>query len=159
MEILGGKFLTFLLGQEIYGIPIEKVKEIVGMVEIIPKFKIGRHIIGAVDLRGENVPIVDLRLKFGMGTLKDVEHMCIVVIKTTVSENQQLIGIIVDSVSEVITIVNKDIEPPPEYESRSEGDFLAGLGKSKNKVVLILNSDKILNQEEFSYIEQELKKL
>jgi purine-binding chemotaxis protein CheW len=156
MEIQGGKFLTFLLGQEIYGIPIAKVKEIIGMIEITPIPETQGYIKGVINLWGKIIPIVDLWLKFDVETLEDIEHTCIIVIKMTVSENQRLVGIMVDSVSEVISIVKKDIEPPPEYEARSEGDFLSGLGKLKGKVILILDSDKILNREELSYIEHEL---
>ena len=166
MEIPGGKFLTFLLGTEIYGIPIRKAKEIVGMMEVtfIPKRQ--GDIQGVVTLRDKVIPIVDLRLKFGMATQEYLGHTYIIIIETVVSETvvsatlvsnaRMLIGITVDSVSEVVNIAKNDIEPPPEYEARSEGDFLYGLGKLKGKLILILNCDKILNQEEAAYIKQEL---
>jgi len=156
MEIQGGKFLTFLLGKEVYGIPIKKVKEIVGMMEVafIPKGQ--GDIQGSITLRDQIIPIVDLRLKFGMATLEYIGHTHIIVIETVVSDARMLVGITVDSISEVVNIAKNDIEPPPEFEARSEGDFLYGLGKLKGKLILILNCDKILNQEEVVYIKQEL---
>ena len=154
MAIQGGKFLTFKVGQEIYGIPIAKVKEIIGMMILIPFAEAVGNLKGLINLRGKIIPVIDLRFKFGLEDLEDSGHNSVIVIETSVSEKQMLAGIMVDSVSEVITIATADIEPPPDHEARSEGDFLAGLGKLKNKVILILDNDKIINREELSWIEK-----
>jgi purine-binding chemotaxis protein CheW len=154
MEIQGGKFLTFLLGGEVYGIPIKKVKEILGRVEITRLTRTEGSIVGAGNFRGQSVPIVDLRRKFGLEAVDSTGYTCII-IETNGFENQIFIGITVDTVSEVAGIAMKDIEPPPEYEAKSEGDFLAGLGKLKNKLILILDCDKILSPTEIAFINQE----
>lgn len=154
MEIQGGKFLTFLLGEEVYGIPIKKVKEILGRVEITHFTKTEGYIIGAGNFRGRSIPILDLRLKFGMEAVDIAGSTCII-IENNASENQIFVGIMVDTVAEVAGIAIKDIEPPPEYEAKIDGDFLAGLGKLKNKLVLILDCDKILSQADFALIDQE----
>jgi purine-binding chemotaxis protein CheW len=156
MEIQGGKFLTFLLGEDIYGIPIKKVKEILGKVEVTGLPITEGNILGTANFRGKGIPIVDLRQKFGMEHLESPGCICVVV-DIDDAGNQIFCGLIVDMVSEVSGIAVKDIEPPPEYEAKSEGDFLVGLGKLKNKLILILNCDKILSQAEIGFINQEFR--
>ena len=156
MEIQGGKFLTFLLGEEIYGIPIKKAKEIIGMMEITHIPKTQNYIKGVINLRGKIIPVVDLRLRFGMKEKDYTERTCIIIIEVDVYENQRLVGIAVDAVSEVVAIQKGDIEPPPQYDAQIEGDFLTGLGKMKDEVIMILEIEKILNHEELARLKQEL---
>lgn len=158
MELQGGKFLTFLLAEEVYAIPIKKVKEILGKVELTPLDRVAGAVVGTADFRGKNIPIVDLRRKFGMEAMESPGYTCIVV-EINTGESQMLIGVTVDVVSEVAGMAAKDIEPPPEYEAKSEGDFLAGLGKLKNKLILILDCDKILSGDELRLINQEFANL
>lgn len=154
MEIQGGKFLTFLLGEEVYGIPIKKVKEILGKVEITHLTQTCGNIMGTGIFRGMNIPILDLRLTLGLEPLKSDWYTCIV-FENNARENQLFVGIAVDTVSEVVGINAKDIEPPPDYEAKIEGDFLVGLGKLKKTLVLILDCDKILSRAEIDFINQE----
>lgn len=156
MEIQGGKFLTFFWGQEVYGIPIKKVKEIIGNFQISKIPEAPGYIEGVFSLRGKIIPVLDLRLKFGIEAREDTARSCIIVIEISVFEEQRLVGFVVDLVSDVINIAKSEIEPPPEYEARIEGDFLTGLGKLKEKVILILNPEKILNQEELADLNQAL---
>jgi purine-binding chemotaxis protein CheW len=156
MVIEGNKFLTFLLGQEIYGLPIKKAKEIIGMMEITHIPKTQGYIKGVINLRGKIIPIVDLRLRFGMVEKEYTDRTCIIVIEAAANDNQRLVGIVVDTVSEVVNIQKGEIEPPPEYDAQIEGNFLMGLGKIKDKVILILDIDKILNREELAHLKQEL---
>ncbi len=155
MEVLGGKFLTFLLEKEIYGIPIKKVKEIIGMMEIthVPKTK--DYIKGVINLRGKIIPLMDLRLKFGMEEKAYNERTCIIVIEVA-GETQRLIGLVVDAVSEVINIQSSEIEPPPEYNTQLDGDLLMGIGKLKEKVVLILDIEKILSRDDIAILKKEI---
>jgi purine-binding chemotaxis protein CheW len=156
MTIDGNKFLTFLLGQEIYGLPIKKAKEIIGMMEITHIPKTQGYIKGVINLRGKIIPIVDLRLRFGMAEKEFTDRTCIIVIEVAANDNQRLAGIVVDTVSEVVNIQKGEIEPPPEYGAQIEGSFLMGLGKIKDKVILILDFEKILNREELAHLKQEL---
>jgi purine-binding chemotaxis protein CheW len=156
MGIDGGKFLTFVLGQEIYGLPIKKAKEIIGMMEVTHIPKTQNYIKGVINLRGKIIPIVDLRLRFGMAEKEYTERTCVIVIEVNAHESQRLVGIAVDTVSEVVNIQKGEIEPPPEYDAQIEGNFLTGLGKIKDKVILILDIDKILNREELAQLKQEL---
>ena len=157
MEIQGGKFLTFLLGQEVYGIPIKKAREIIGMMEITHIPKTEGYIKGVINLRGKIIPIIDLRLKFAMEERSYNERTCIIVIEVNTDGNQRLVGIAVDSVSEVVNLQKGEIEPPPEYDAQIEGNFLIGLGKLKDKVIMLLNIERILNHEDLNYLKQELK--
>lgn len=154
METQGGKYVTFLLNKENYGIPIKKVKEIIGMMEITHIPKTQSYIKGVVNLRGKIIPLMDLRLKFGMAEKPYNERTCIIVIEVHLTETQRLVGIVVDAVSDVVKIQKGDIESPPEYNAQSEGDVLIGIGKLKDKVILILDIEKILNRDEITILER-----
>lgn len=104
MEIQGGKFLTFLLGEEIYGLPIKKAREIIGMMETTYIPKMQSYIKGVINLRGKLVPIVDLRLRFEMAEKNYTERTCIIVIEVETHKNRRLVGIVVDAVSDVVAI-------------------------------------------------------
>lgn len=156
MEIQGGKFLTFLIGNETYGIQIKKAKEIIRMMETTPIPKTQQYIKGVINLRGKIIPIVDLRLKFGMEEKEYNDRTCIIVIEVENAGTLRLVGAVVDLVSEVINIQQSEIEPPPEYDAKIEGNFLIGLGKLKEKLIMILDIIKILNFDDIAKINKEL---
>jgi purine-binding chemotaxis protein CheW len=156
MVIEGGKFLTFLLDQEIYGIPIKKAREIIGLMEITHIPKTQTYIKGVINLRGKIIPIIDLRLKFDMEKKSYTDRTCVIVIEIGAQEGRHLVGVAVDTVAEVVNIPNGQIEPPPQYEAQIDGDFLAGIGKLKDNVVMILDIEKVLSREELSYLKNEL---
>jgi purine-binding chemotaxis protein CheW len=156
MTIQGGKFLSFLLGEEIYAIPIKKAKEIIGMMAITHIPKLQGYMRGVINLRGKIIPIMDLRLRVGMAEQAYTERTCIIIVEVGAQGNQRLVGIAVDAVSEVVTIQTDNIEAPPEFDTQIEGSFLTGLGKLKEKVVLILEIEKILNREELAGLKQQL---
>jgi len=149
VEIQEGKHLTFSLGKEEYGIPILKVKEIIGMMEITHVPQTPDFIKGVINLRGKIIPIMDLRLKFKMPEKEYNERTCIIVVEVATNEAKMLMGIVVDTVSEVLNIQGSEIEPPPQYSNNKiESGFLTGLGKVKGKVVMLLNIESIINCEE-----------
>ncbi len=143
MELQDNKYLTFTMGKEEYGIPILKVKEIIGMMEITPVPKTPQYIKGVVNLRGKIIPIMDLRLKFGLEEKTYTERTCIIVIE--VANTGKQMGVAVDAVSEVVNINKNDIEPPANYYEENEEDFLTGIGKVDNRVVMLLNTDRVLS--------------
>lgn len=153
------KYLTFLLDEEVYGLPIKKAREIIGMMAITHIPKTQGYIKGVINLRGKIIPIVDLRLRFGMAEKEYSERTCVIVLEVNSHESRRLVGIAVDTVSEVVNIQQKEIEPPPEYDAQIEGNFLTGLGKIKDRVILILDIEKILNREELTQIKQELAEI
>lgn len=157
MSIQGGRFLSFLLGKEVYGIPIKKAKEIIGMMEITHIPKLQGYIKGVINLRGKIIPIIDLRLRLGMEEQAYTERTCIIIVEVNTHQNQRLMGITVDAVSEVVTIQTDDIENPPEFDTQVEGSFLTGLGKTKERVIMIMEIEKILNPKELAGFKQELE--
>src|SRR5574344_3063666 len=123
------KLLTFSLGEEGYGVSILKVKEIIGMMDITPVPKTPEFIKGVINLRGKIIPVMDLRLKFGMQEKEYNERTCIIVVEINLNGNERLLGVVVDMVSEVVTMNSDQIEPPPEYGSNNNTNFILGIGK------------------------------
>lgn len=143
------KLLTFSLGSEGYGISILKVKEIIGMMDITPIPKTPEFIKGVINLRGKIIPVMDLRIKFGMEEKEYNERTCIIVAEVVIKGLQKLIGVVVDMVSEVVTISEEQIEPPPEYGTTMEHGSILGIGKIKDRVVIILDIDEVFLCDEF----------
>jgi len=143
---LEGKYLTFVLNNEEYGLEILKVREIIGLMDITPVPQTPSFMKGIINLRGKVIPVIDQRLKFGIPETEYTKETCIIVVNI---ENR-LMGIIVDTVSEVLDIMAKDIEPPPSLGSSVKTDFMLGMGKIKGKVKILLNIDKVLSLEELA---------
>lgn len=142
------KLLTFSLGEEGYGLSILKVKEIIGMLDITPVPRTPDFIKGVINLRGKIIPIMDLRTKFGMDEQAYNERTCIVVVEVDVNGTQKLLGVVVDMVSEVVTIAQEQIEPPPEYGTAMDHNFILGIGKIKDRVIIILDIEAVFLCEE-----------
>jgi purine-binding chemotaxis protein CheW len=155
MESQGGKFLTFALGMETYGIPIKKAREIIGMQEITHIPKVKGYIKGVMNLRGKIIPIMDLRLKFGMAEKVYTDRTCIIVIEVNLNGNRRFIGLIVDTVAEVRNIRESEMEAPGA-DAQAEGDLLMGLGKANDKVILIIDIEKIVNQGDAVILKKDL---
>lgn len=154
MQAQAGKYLTFLLNNEEYGISIQKVREIIGLQEITPIPRTPGFIKGVINLRGKIIPIFDLRLRFGLEERAYNERTCIIVVEVLMSEVQRQIGLVVDTVSEVMPFQSQDIEATPQFGMEIETDFLTGIGKTKEKVVMLLNIDHLLNKEETAFIKE-----
>jgi purine-binding chemotaxis protein CheW len=142
----GGKFLTFFLAAEEYGIAILKVHEIIGMMAITGVPRTPEYVRGVINLRGKVIPIVDLRLKFGMPAKDQTAETCIIVVTVQGVE----VGIVVDRVSEVLNIVGQDIEHAPSFGAEVDTDFILGIGKSQGKVRLLLDIDRVLTKAEIT---------
>jgi len=148
VAIIDQKLLTFSLGGEGYGVSILKVKEIIGMLEITPVPRTPTFIKGVINLRGKIIPVMDLRIKFGMDEQEYNERTCIIVVEVNLKGSQRLLGVVVDMVSEVVSISSEEIEPPPEYGTALEHNFILGIGKIKDRVVIILDIDEVFVCEE-----------
>lgn len=145
-----GKYLTFSLACEEYGLEILKVREIIGIMDITAVPRTPDHVKGVINLRGKVIPVVDLRLKFDMEEAKRTEETCIIV----VSVGDVEIGIIVDQVSEVIDIVGDDIEATPAFGADVEADFILGMGKTNGRVTILLDIDKVLDGADSDFVSQ-----
>ena len=143
-----GKYLTFTLAGEEYGIGILKVKEIIGIMTITTVPQTPNYMKGVINLRGKVIPIVALRLKFGMEAIEYTEKTCIVVVEIASGGQKVMIGILVDSVSEVLNIKAGDIEDTPDFGSHLNTDYILGMAKMTGGVKILLNIDKVLSSDE-----------
>jgi purine-binding chemotaxis protein CheW len=149
-----GKYLTFALTGEEYGIGILKVKEIIGLIPITTIPQTPGYVKGVINLRGKVIPIVDLRLKFGMEAIDYTEKTCIIVVEITNSSQKVMIGILVDSVSEVLNIKGGDIEDTPSFGNHLNTDYILGMAKTGGKVKILLDIDEVLSTEEISLMDK-----
>jgi purine-binding chemotaxis protein CheW len=144
-----GKYLTFALGNEEYGLEILKVREIIGMMEITGVPRAPAYVKGVINLRGQVISVVDLRAKFGMDAVARTEQTCIIVVEIAVDGGRKLsTGIIVDRVSEVLDVAAASIEPPPNFGASVDTAFILGMGKIGKGVKILLDIDKILSGDE-----------
>lgn len=139
-----GKYLTFALAQEEYGVPVLKVREIIKMMDITGVPQVPAHIKGVINLRGKVIPIVDLRLKFGLPTQDYTERTCIIVAEVEVCGRRLMLGMIVDWVSEVLNIAADEIEPTPDFGERLDTEYMHGVAKIKGTVKILLDLDRVL---------------
>ncbi|MBK6733653.1 MAG: purine-binding chemotaxis protein CheW [bacterium] len=150
-----GKFLSFILGEEEYGLEILKVQEINGMMGITRVPRTPDYVRGVINLRGRVIPIVSLRKKFKMPAVADTEKTCIIVVQVRYVDREITMGIIVDEVSEVLNIGDGQIEPPPSFGGgMEEADFITGMGKLENKVVILLDIDRVMSGTEMEAVMQ-----
>ena len=140
----GGKYLTFGLAEETYGLEILKVREIMGLMDITAVPRTPDFVKGVINLRGKVIPVVDLRLKFGMAEAEHTEETCIIVVNVGTVE----MGILVDKVSEVLNILGDEIEDTPSFGVSVNTDFILGMGKAHGKVTILLDIAKVLTQED-----------
>ncbi|MEI6257308.1 MAG: chemotaxis protein CheW [Planctomycetota bacterium] len=139
-----GKYLTFTLGQESYGIPVLKVREIIRLCPITAVANMPQHVKGVINLRGKVIPLVDLRAKFQLPISADNERNCIVVTQiAAASGGTRLYGIIVDGVEEVANFTADDIEPTPDFGGAFDGHFITGMAKMAGSVKTLIDLEKI----------------
>jgi len=143
-----GKYLTFNLAGEEYGIGILKVKEIIGIMPITVVPQTPKYIKGVVNLRGKVIPVIDLRLKFAIAAAEFTERTCIIVVEITAAGRTILMGIVVDSVSEVLNIKGADIEATPSFGTKLNTEYILGMAKAGGSIKILLDIDKILSIEE-----------
>jgi purine-binding chemotaxis protein CheW len=143
-EARAGKYLTFQLGGESYGLEILKVQEIIGIMKITRIPRTPESIRGVINLRGKVIPVADLRLKFGMAALTDTEKTCIIVVRAGCEGLPVTMGISVDEVSEVLNVKEEQIEPAPSFGAAVNTEFILGVGKIGQKVLTLLDIDQVL---------------
>lgn len=144
-KVEGGRYLTFMLRDEYYGVPISKVREINQIMEITPVPKTPSFVEGVVNLRGKILPVVNLRQKLGFEKIDYNRETCIIVIEAQMGH----IGVVVDAVREVVDLKDDQMEAPPHMGDQSEMRFLSGLGKQDDKVIILLDVDLAFSNDEF----------
>ena len=146
MAALAGKYMTFQLAQEVYGLEILSVREIIGLMEITRVPRTAAFIRGVINLRGRVIPVIDLRLKFGMEPTAATEQTVIIVVQCEVAGRPLTMGVLVDLVLEVLSVDASQIEPTPDLGASSiDGDFIRGVGKTGHHVVFLLDIAKVLS--------------
>ena len=141
VETKAGKYLTFSLSGEEYGLEILKVREIIGVMDITDVPRTPEFVKGVINLRGKVIPVVDLRLKFAMPEAEHTEETCIIVVNVGDVE----MGIVVDKVSEVLDIAAQEIEESPSFGASVDTDFILGMGKAGDRVTILLDVEKVLS--------------
>ena len=154
----GGKYLTFALGREEYGLEILKVREIIGWLEITALPRTPAYVKGVVNLRGQVIVVVDLRAKFAMEPTPKTEQTCIIVVEISHAGRKLSTGIIVDHVSEVLEIPSDHIEDSPTFGTAVATDFILGMGKVGESVKILLDIDKVLDSDAVAQIAQDTTK-
>jgi len=154
ITIKTGKYLTFTLAEEEYGIGILKVKEIIGMMAITTVPRTPEFVKGVINLRGKVIPIIDLRLRFNMEAIPYSDRTCIIVVEIDSDKATVLIGIVVDAVSEVLNIREDEIEDTPKFGTRLNTEYILGMAKIQKGVKILLNIDQVLSSEEITTLKK-----
>ena len=153
LSALAGKYLTFILDKEEYGLEIMKVQEIIGLIPITVVPRVAEYVRGVINLRGRIVPTVDLRRKFGLPAVEDTDRTCIIVVEVESPRGKIKMGIIVDQVAEVLDINAQDINQPPDFGTSLDTAFILAVGVVKGQVKILLDVDKVLTTDEVRAVE------
>lgn len=144
------QYLTFWIANQLYGLPIEQVVQIIGVQTIVPIPEYPAYAKGVVNLRGDIIPVIDVRIRFHFDEMPYDEKTCIIICTL----NNMHVGFVVDAVDEVATIPLKDITPSPDLMGESARRFVTGIGKPANKIVLLLSAERIIHEEEVGRLSQ-----
>jgi purine-binding chemotaxis protein CheW len=148
-----GKYLTFAIGKEEFGVGVLKVREIMGIQDITAVPQTPPYLKGVINLRGKVIPVIDLRLKFGLPSIEYTQRTCIIVVQVKSGSTLLLMGIVVDEVSEVITMAAGDIEDTPDFGAHVATNYILGMAKIKDKVKILLDINEVLTSQELHGIE------
>ena len=146
-DSLAGKYLTFILDNEEYGIALLKVKEIIGMMPITTVPQTPEYVKGVINLRGKVIPVSDLRLRFGMSAADYTDRTCIIVVEIKGEAATIQIGIVVDAVSEVMNIKAEEVEEAPSFGTKVETDYILGMANMDGQVKILLDIDRVLTDD------------
>ncbi len=143
-----GKYLVFQLGREEFGICVLKVREIIGVQDITAVPHTPAYVKGVINLRGKVIPVIDLRVKFGLTEVEYTQRTCIIVIQVQAAGTAMPMGIVVDGVAEVLNLTSADIEDTPDFGDGVDTRYLLGMAKVKGKVKILLDIDQVLTRQE-----------
>jgi purine-binding chemotaxis protein CheW len=154
LQALEGKYFTFRLGEESYGLPVLKVREIIKLTPITAVPQMPDYVKGVINLRGKVIPVVGLRSKFGLAEAQSNERTCIVVVQVELAgHSTTLMGLIVDGVEEVTHIAAQDIEETPDFGASLDTTYLLGMAKVKGAVKALLDIDKVMTADTIEVLE------
>jgi purine-binding chemotaxis protein CheW len=153
-ETKAGKYLTFKLADEDYGLSLLKVREIIGMMPITSVPRTPLFVKGVINLRGKVIPVTDLRLRFGMPEIDYTDRTCIIVVEVEGSDTTVQMGIVVDAVTEVLPVKAEEIEAAPEFGAKVDTDYILGMANMDGAVKILLDIDRVLTAEEIAELEK-----
>lgn len=156
-SMLAGKYLTFKLAEEEYGLAILKVQEIIQMQAVTKVPRTPENVRGVINLRGKVIPVIDLRRKFGFEAAKDTAKTCIIVVQISQGDGIVVMGIIIDEVKEVLDIRAENIEETPSFGANIDTEFIMGMGKIGTNVKILLDIDKVMSAQELSAIKKSVQ--
>ena len=146
------QFLTFTLAEEVFAVDIGRVKEVLEYTTMTKVPRTPASMCGVINLRGSVVPVMDMRLKFGMSKSERTVNTCIIIIEVTVDDSKTVLGAMADSVKEVMNLEPDQIDPPPKIGSKLRTDFIRGMGKQGDHFIIILDTDKVFSAEELERV-------
>jgi len=148
------QYLTFTLDGDVYAIDVSKVYEVVEFTSITRVPNTPQYMRGVINLRGSVVPVIDVRLKFGLSITEKTVDTCIIVLEVSIEDDKVILGALADSVQEVIELDAKNIEPPPRIGTKFKTDYLKGIGRRDDEFIILLDIDRIMSREEMSEIKE-----
>jgi purine-binding chemotaxis protein CheW len=147
------QYVTFSLCDELFGVEVSRTREILSLTPVTSVPQTPEYLLGVINLRGQVVPVVDMRLKLGLMAGDDTEDTCIIVVDVQVDGEVITVGALADAVREVMDIRSDQIEPPPRLGTRLKTEFINGMGKVDEQFMILLNIDKIFNSDEFAWVQ------
>jgi purine-binding chemotaxis protein CheW len=151
---VSGQYLSFFLGQEVFAVDVAKTREVLDLIEITRVPGTPAFMLGVINLRGCVVPVIDLRLKFGLPAAERTRETCIIVLDITLDGETTIIGAVADSVREVLDLNSSQIEPPPRIGTRLRTEFIRGMGRiDDSRFLILLDIDRVFSSEELSLVQ------
>lgn len=148
------QYVTFSLGDELFGVEVSRTREILSLTPVTKVPQTPDYLLGVINLRGQVVPVVDMRLKLGLPAGDETEDTCIIVVDVQVDGDMITVGALADAVREVLEIRSEQIEPPPRLGTRLKTEFITGMGKIDEQFMILLNIDRIFNSDELALVQE-----
>lgn len=147
------QYVTFCLADELFGVEVNRTREILSVVAVTSVPQTPDYMLGVINLRGQVVPVVDMRLKLGLPASEESQDTCIIVVEVLVDDEPIVVGALADAVREVLEIRSDAIEPPPRLGTKLKTEFIKGMGKVDEQFLILLDIDKVFNSEEIALVQ------
>jgi purine-binding chemotaxis protein CheW len=148
------QYVTFILGEDLFGVEVTRAREILSATTVTKVPQTPEYLLGVINLRGQVVPVVDMRLKLGLSAKQETEDTCIIVVEVHIDGEEIIVGALADAVREVLEIRSDQIEPPPRLGTRLKTEFINGMGKIDEQFMILLNIDKVFNSDELALVQE-----
>jgi len=148
------QYVTFCLAEELFGVEVSRTREILSVISVTSVPQTPEYMLGVINLRGQVVPVIDMRLKLGLSAADETQDTCIIVVEVLVDGEPIVVGALADAVREVLEIKSDAIEPPPRLGTRLNTEFIKGMGKIDEEFLILLDIDKIFNSDELAMVQE-----